>query len=441
MQTPKTASWWIFDPVDLAFKHVLACLVVTMLVGLTPRWSTATEPTPPLSRSYTIPMVDLNQQANHFVTVAREPGQYLGHPSTVLFADGRTMLAAFPTAHGKGDLRLRRSQDAGRTWEDVPAHGIKLHEVPILYLLKMPDGGERVLLTTCEVSKGVLLWTWSDDQGQQWAQMRRQPLEGVRGILVALASLWDVRGTADKHGRWRGVFHDYNYDNYTVDVVLRPDSADPRGWACDIEGLTRIDYATPAGKASAHHAGLCEGGVIRSLDGHQLAMLLRPQHKRTNAMIVFSQDEGVTWTDPVELPGALTGERHVAQFSPDGRLLVCFRDYSPLNPGNPSHGDWVAWVGTWDDLVRGREGSYRIRLKRNYGNSTNANIGDCGYTGVHVLPDGTFVCTTYGHWELAPGSSHPNHPDGRGQPPSIISARFKLSEIDGLLDRKELRLN
>ena len=100
----------VFDPVEDAYKHVLAYLIVTMLTGLTAPWSTAAEPTPPLSRSYTISMVDLNQQVNHFVTVAREPGQYLCHPSAVLFADGRTMLAAFPTAHGKGDLRLHHCQ-------------------------------------------------------------------------------------------------------------------------------------------------------------------------------------------------------------------------------------------------------------------------------------------------------------------------------------------
>lgn len=100
----------VFNPVEDAFKHVQAYLVVTALIGLTAPCSTATEPTSPLSRSYTIPMVDMNQQVNYFVIVALEPGQYLGHPSTVLFADSRTMLAAFPTAHGKGNLRLRHCQ-------------------------------------------------------------------------------------------------------------------------------------------------------------------------------------------------------------------------------------------------------------------------------------------------------------------------------------------
>jgi len=47
----------------------------------------------------------------------------------------------------------------------------------------------------------------------------------------------------------------------------------------------------------------------------------------------------------------------------------------------------------------------------------NHNKWDCAYPGVEVLPDGTLVTTTYGHWE-------------QGQPPYIVSVRLKLSELD-----------
>lgn len=147
-------------------------------------------------------------------------------------------------------------------------------------------------------------------------------------------------------------------------------------------------------------------------------------------MVAFSDDAGFTWTDPREMPGALTGHRHEAVNLPDGRTMVFMRDYSPLHPENPSHGDWVAWVGTFDDLEKGNEGQYRIHLRRNYGNSTNNNIGDCGYSGVELLPDGTVLAITYGHWDLAPGSKHPNHPDGRGLPPYILQAKIDPKETD-----------
>ena len=43
-------------------------------------------------------------------------------------------------------------------------------------------------------------------------------------------------------------------------------------------------------------------------------------------------------------------------------------------------------------------------------------------TGATTNPDGTFVTTTYGHWT-------------EGEPPYIVSVRFKLAELDGKLKR------
>ena len=79
---------------------------------------------------------------------------------------------------------------------------------------------------------------------------------------------------------------------------------------------------------------------------------------------------------------------------------------------SPTHGDWVAWVGTYDDIVAGREGQYRVRLMDNTGGS------DCAYPGVLCLRDGTMVTTTYGHWTL-------------GEPPYIMTVRLKLTELEG----------
>jgi hypothetical protein len=123
---------------------------------------------------------------------------------------------------------------------------------------------------------------------------------------------------------------------------------------------------------------------------------------------MFSDDEGKTWTQPRELPGALTGDRHCGRYAPDGRLFISFRD---TTLDSPTKGDWVGWVGTYDDLQSGTEGQYRVRLMDNH------RGGDCAYPGVELLPDGTFVTTTYGHW--TPGAS-----------PYIVSVRFTLPELD-----------
>ena len=109
-------------------------------------------------------------------------------------------------------------------------------------------------------------------------------------------------------------------------------------------------------------AHLCEPGLIRSPDGKQIAVLLRENRRKHNSFVIFSDDEGKTWTEPRELPGSLTGDRHVGKYAPDGRLFVSFRD---TTHESPTKGDWVGWVGTYDDIVAGREGQYRVRLMDN----------------------------------------------------------------------------
>ena len=123
---------------------------------------------------------------------------------------------------------------------------------------------------------------------------------------------------------------------------------------------------------------------------------------------MFSNDEGETWTEPVQMPKSLTGDRHVGRYTPDGRLFITFRDQAK---NSPTKGDWVALVGTYNDLIEGNEGQYRIRLM------DNKVKGDCAYPGLEILPDGTIITTTYGHWI-------------EDEEPYIVSVRLKLDEID-----------
>jgi len=76
-------------------------------------------------------------------------------------------------------------------------------------------------------------------------------------------------------------------------------------------------------------------------------------------------------------------------YLPDGRLMVSFRD---THSESPWRGDWVAWIGTWRDLEEGGEGQFVVRL------SDNFHRWDCAYPALEVLPDGTVVAITYGHW-------------------------------------------
>ena len=149
----------------------------------------------------------------------------------------------------------------------------------------------------------------------------------------------------------------------------------------------------------------------RGFDGTQIAVLLRENARKRNSHVIFCNDEGRTWTAPREVPAALTGDRHIARYAPDGRLFITFRD-TTLH--SPTAGDWVGWVGTYQDIVDGKEGQYRVRLM------DNTKDKDCAYPGLELLPDGTFVTTTYGHWS-------------KDEDPYIVSVRFKLEELDWLL--------
>jgi hypothetical protein len=402
--------------IDRSVKFIL-CLIAIWLVSGHSRAES-------VRRDYQLPMLDLTKEDSLFTIVERRK-DYLGHPSTVLLRDGKTLLVSYPDGHGRGNLILRRSTDGGGTWKAVEIAPQRVEETPILYRLDLPGGAERILLVTCRPRQNVLEWMWSDDRGDTWSARQSWKLEGPKGIIVALASLWPVPGTKPI---WRGVFHDFNFDNYTVD--LRLDSAGVGAPICRFDKLRRIEFATPEGHSHAKRAGLCEAGLVVHATKDRIALLFRPEKRLTNSMVAFSDDAGLSWTDPRELPGSLTGHRHESVNLPDGRTMVFMRDYSPLHAGNPSHGDWVAWLGTFEDLENGNDGAYRIHLRRNYGNSTNDNIGDCGYSGVEMLPDGKVLAITYGHWDLVPGSKHPNHPDGRGQPPYILQVRIDPRETD-----------
>ena len=177
-------------------------------------------------------------------------------------------------------------------------------------------------------------------------------------------------------------------------------------------GLT---WAAPELVTTRPDVHLCEPGSLRSADRATLALLLRENSRTANSFVVESTDEGATWSAPRELPAALTGDRHTARYAPDGRLVITFRD---TTRESATQGDWVLWVGTWEDIVAGREGQYRARLM------DNQHRWDCAYPGLELLPDGTVVTTTYGHWEA-------------GAEPYIVSVRFQLAELDALLPGAE----
>jgi hypothetical protein len=356
------------------------------------------------NRGYTIPIVDLANEKQRQVIVDIEPGQYLGHPTTVLLEDNKTMIVVYPKGHGSGAIIMKRSTDAGLTWSDrlpVPENWSTSKETPTIHRVIDPRTGKKRLilfsgLYPCRMAV-------SEDDGIHWTPL--QPV-GDWGGIVTMSSVVRL-----KNGDYLAMFHDdgrfYRNGGRATGTFTLYQTFSKDG------GLT---WSEPESIFASGEVHLCEPGIIRSPDGRQLAALLRENSRKHNSHLILSNDEAKTWSRPRELPGALTGDRHAGKYAPDGRLFLSFRD---TTLESSTKGDWVGWVGMYDDVVEDREGQYRVRLMH------NTYQGDCAYPGVERLPDGTFIATTYGHWR-------------EGEPPFIESVRFKLKELDAKLKMPRL---
>ena len=368
-------------------------LTVTLIAGAC---GTASERRAGMPHGYTSPTLDLSGHIQRQVVVDREPGQYLGHPTTVLLTDNRSSLAGYPKGHGAGGIVMKRSDDGGLTWSDrlpVPENWATSKEVPTLYPVVDRAGVRRLIMFS---GLYPIRMAVSEDEGRSWSGL--QPI-GAYGGIVAMASL-----AALPSGDHLAFWHD---DGRFIADGGEPGSFTVYQARSKDGGLT---WGNPEVIARDPEVDLCEPGLVWSPDGRQMALLLRENRRTRNSYVIFSDDYGSSWSDHVELPAALTGDRHTARYAPDGRLFITFRDMAHQSP---TRGDWVGWVGRYEDIVERSEGQYRVRLM------DNTHEWDAAYPGLELLQDGTFVATTYGHWV-------------EGEEPFIVSIRFTMSELDEL---------
>jgi hypothetical protein len=338
--------------------------------------------------------IDLANETRRQVVVDKEEGQYLGHPTTVLLEDGKTIFTVYPKGHGSGAIVLKKSTDGGLTWSErlpTPENWATSQEVPTIYRVIDPRGVRRLIMFS---GLYPIRMAVSEDDGTSWSAL--EPI-GAFGGIVAMASVERLA-----NGDYMALFHDdgrflRNSGERSAFEVYKTISSDGG-----------LNWSEPTIVATHESAHLCEPGLVRSPDGRQIAVLLRENSRQFNSFVMFSDDEGETWSEPRELPASLTGDRHTAKYARDGRLFITFRDQATESP---TKGDWVAWVGTYDDILDGGDGQYRVRLM------DNKKDADTAYPGLELLPDGTFVTTTYGHWI-------------EGEDPYIVSVRLRLEELD-----------
>ena len=350
------------------------------------------------------PVLDLSQDAARQVVVAAGTKEvYQGHPTTVLMPDGKTIFCVWCVNHGGAAGPMARSDDGGQTWarlDDTLPPGYKTHQnCPSIYRLVDAQGKSRLWVWSAALGtrQGVPMPSiMSEDGGATWREM--PPLGEAFYCVMTFSSLVRL-----KDGAYLGLYHrgeTKGEGRKTLEVV---------------QSVTRdggFSWSAPRVVASVPGKLPCEPYVFRSPDGQELCALLRENTHQGYSLVMFSGDEGATWSAPRETAWGLTGDRHNGVLTKDGRLVIAFRDQAPLSP---TKGHFVAWVGTYDDIKQGNPGQCRVKLLHGY------KLFDLGYPGVELLPDGTIVATTY----LKYVDDERKH--------SVVSTRFTLAETDARL--------
>jgi len=290
-----------------------------------------------LPPAYTIPTIDLAHEQQRQVVVDREAGQYLGHPTTVLLEDNRTMLIVYPKGHGRGAIVYKRSTDAGKTWSDrlpTPANWVTSLEVPTLHRVIDAAGKKRIIMFS---GLYPIRMAVTEDDGANWSELK--PI-GDFGGVVTMATVIDLKTP----GHYLAFFHDDgrfirggSEERYRVKTPHSDyTSATAKPWRFWVYTTLSKDggltWSVPAPIAMLPDASLCEPGVLRSPDGKQIAVLLRENSRKYNSFVIFSNDEGLSWTEPRELPAALTGDRHTAKYTRDGRLFISLPRHHARQP-------------------------------------------------------------------------------------------------------------
>lgn len=344
--------------------------------------------------------VDLSDDTARQTVISSGTAQlYQGHPTTLTLPTG-DILAVWCVGHGGHAGPMAKSSDHGRTWtrldDTLPAAFREHWNCPSIYQLVAPDGTPRLWVYSARKGRdgkgGWMPSIMSADNGTTWKEM---PPLGFRCVMT-FSSVVRL-----KDGSYLGFFHrgPGGRDAAPLEVLATRTADGGFSWS------EPVVVAKVAGKNP------CEPFCFRSPDGEELCCLLRENTHTGRSLVMFSRDEGQTWTEPVDTPWGLTGDRHMAAATPDGRLVVAFRDQAK---GSSTAGHFVAWVGRYADIQEGRPGSYRLKLLHSHAGS------DCGYPGIELLADGSILATTYIKYRPGPDKQ------------SVVCTRFSLAETDTL---------
>lgn len=407
---------------------------------------------------YTIPQLDLSVKPDNLdsrydylyeLSIVDNSQNYLGHPDSVLLKNGN-ILSLYPIGHGRGAVQSKISTDGGITWSEsianTPASWEASEETPTVYRLQFTDGvtSDKLIMISANPkwgedyeTDGGFNCSVSCDEGETWTEF--ETFYDVNSDypvipIVAMSSLTQLKENGVFVDKWMGLFHDGDFYNYKT-ILTFDENGNPQ-WSTPEKYFAQYREIEEKSK-------MCEVEVIRSDNGlgDELCLITRSNTKQINSLISFSTDEGVTWSEPVEAPASLNGERHKAEWTNDGRLFVTFRSIergptAELNATDETTGGWisqgwVAWVGTYDDLKNGTEGQYRIKLAHVYADGQEEPqyyaSSDTGYCGNVVLQDGTIVTSSYGKFDCTDKISRTEYRT------FVCSKRINLADTDALV--------
>lgn len=352
-------------------------------------------------RDITIHTLDISQDRHRQTVIAQGTDMVRqGHPTAVQTADN-TLYVMWTYGHGGPCGPMKKSEDGGMNWSDllhVPENWILHSNCPAFYTLKDPDGKERIISYVSRGPAGFKMYrTVSEDNGNTWSPFRHVPVVGNGGTLSADVMPFTSIVPIENGKKLLGVTNTRRpYEGGLTNILVQSISEDGGlSWSHWRFILDLGDPFIP-----------CEPEIIRSPDGKQLLMLIRENNSDFNSWIMLSDNEGKTWSEPFQAPASITMDRHQAKYADDGRLVIVGRDVAS---NSPTKGHFVAWVGSYEDLVQGKEGEFRIKLLHTY-RSTE-------YPSLIKLPDGTFLAINSVGYQ--PNENY-----------SVVATRFTLDEMD-----------